>query len=104
MPFFILYAEGKANRRSETQGLTSGQENRRGEIQKLISEADFRQNQRGGEIMQYGHFDNEAREYVIDRVDLPASWTNYIGTKDMLRRRTCEKLLLTFPAGLRENN
>lgn len=39
--------------------------------------------------MQYGHFDNEAREYVIDRVDLPASWTNYIGTKDMLRRRTC---------------
>ena len=23
---------------------------------------------------------------------------------DMLRRRTCGKLLLTFPAGLRENN
>lgn len=34
--------------------------------------------------MQYGHFDNEAREYVIDRVDLPTSWTNYIGTKDMM--------------------
>lgn len=33
--------------------------------------------------MQYGHFDNERREYVIDRVDLPASWTNYIGTRDM---------------------
>lgn len=33
--------------------------------------------------MQYGHFDNENREYVIDRVDLPASWTNYIGIKDM---------------------
>lgn len=33
--------------------------------------------------MQYGHFDNAAREYVIDRVDLPTSWTNYIGTKDM---------------------
>ncbi len=33
--------------------------------------------------MQYGHFDNEAREYVIDRVDLPASWTNYLGVKDM---------------------
>ena len=30
--------------------------------------------------MQYGHFDNEHREYVIDRVDLPVSWTNYIGT------------------------
>lgn len=33
--------------------------------------------------MQYGHFDNERREYVIDRVDLPVSWTNYIGTGDM---------------------
>lgn len=33
--------------------------------------------------MQYGHFDNENREYVIDRVDLPVSWTNYIGVKDM---------------------
>ncbi len=33
--------------------------------------------------MQYGHFDNEHREYVIDRVDLPASWTNYLGIKDM---------------------
>ena len=29
--------------------------------------------------MQYGHFDNISREYVIDRVDLPVSWTNYIG-------------------------
>ena len=34
--------------------------------------------------MQYGHFDNRRREYVIDRVDLPVSWTNYIGTKDMM--------------------
>lgn len=33
--------------------------------------------------MQYGHFDNAAREYVIDRIDLPVSWTNYIGTGDM---------------------
>lgn len=33
--------------------------------------------------MQYGHFDNENREYVIDRVDLPVSWTNYIGLGDM---------------------
>ncbi len=33
--------------------------------------------------MQYGHFDNENREYVIDRVDLPTSWTNYIGLKNM---------------------
>ena len=31
---------------------------------------------------QYGHFDNEKREYVIDRVDLLASWTNYLGVKD----------------------
>lgn len=33
--------------------------------------------------MQYGHFDNENREYVIDRVNLPVSWTNYLGVKDM---------------------
>ncbi|MDC7290978.1 N,N'-diacetylchitobiose phosphorylase [Blautia schinkii] len=33
--------------------------------------------------MQYGHFDNENKEYVIDRVDLPTSWTNYLGVKDM---------------------
>lgn len=32
--------------------------------------------------MQYGHFDNDKREYVIDRVDLPTSWTNYLGVQD----------------------
>lgn len=33
--------------------------------------------------MRYGHFDNEHREYVIERVDLPTSWTNYLGVEDM---------------------
>ncbi len=33
--------------------------------------------------MQYGRFDNENREYVVERPDVPASWTNYIGTKDL---------------------
>lgn len=33
--------------------------------------------------MRYGHFDNENLEYVIDRVDLPVSWTNYLGVKEM---------------------
>ena len=33
--------------------------------------------------MRYGFFDGEAREYVVDRVDTPVSWTNYIGTKEM---------------------
>jgi len=33
--------------------------------------------------MQYGHFDTANREYVIERVDLPVSWTNYIGIHDM---------------------
>lgn len=37
----------------------------------------------GGFFMQYGHFDNEKKEYVIDRVDLPVSWTNYLGVGDM---------------------
>ncbi len=33
--------------------------------------------------MRYGYFDNDKREYVIDRVDVPVSWTNYIGVRDM---------------------
>lgn len=33
--------------------------------------------------MKYGYFDDERREYVIDRVDTPAPWTNYIGVNDM---------------------
>lgn len=33
--------------------------------------------------MKYGYFDNEKREYVIDKVDVPVSWTNYIGVNDM---------------------
>ncbi len=32
--------------------------------------------------MRYGYFDNEKREYVIERPDVPVSWTNYLGTKD----------------------
>lgn len=32
--------------------------------------------------MKYGYFDNAAREYVIDRMDVPTSWTNYLGVKD----------------------
>ncbi len=33
--------------------------------------------------MKYGHFDTENNEYVIERVDLPTSWTNYLGVEDM---------------------
>ena len=33
--------------------------------------------------MRYGFFDDEAREYVIDRVDVPQSMTNYLGTQRM---------------------
>lgn len=33
--------------------------------------------------MQYGHFDNRRREYVIDRVDVPVSWTNYLGVEEL---------------------
>ena len=32
--------------------------------------------------MRYGYFDNDRWEYVIDRVDVPVPWTNYIGLKD----------------------
>lgn len=32
--------------------------------------------------MKYGFFDNEKREYVIQKIDLPTSWTNYLGVRD----------------------
>ncbi len=32
--------------------------------------------------MRYGYFDNEKREYVIDKPDTPMSWVNYLGTED----------------------
>lgn len=33
--------------------------------------------------MKYGYFDNDRKEYVIERVDLPTSWTNYLGVKNL---------------------
>ena len=33
--------------------------------------------------MRYGYFDDAAREYVTDRVDVPVSFTNYLGTQRM---------------------
>jgi cellobiose phosphorylase len=32
--------------------------------------------------MKYGHFDDNAREYVITRPDTPLPWINYIGCQD----------------------
>lgn len=32
--------------------------------------------------MKYGYFDNENREYVVTRPDVPVSWTNYLGTEE----------------------
>ena len=31
--------------------------------------------------MNYGHFDDEAREYVIERPDTPSPWINYLGSE-----------------------
>ena len=31
--------------------------------------------------MNYGHFDDKAREYVITRPDTPKSWINYLGSR-----------------------
>jgi N,N'-diacetylchitobiose phosphorylase len=33
--------------------------------------------------MRYGYFANESKEYIIERVDLPTSWTNYLGVKEL---------------------
>ena len=32
--------------------------------------------------MKYGYFDDEKREYVIDRPDTPAPWANYLGSPE----------------------
>ncbi|WP_437285790.1 GH36-type glycosyl hydrolase domain-containing protein [Sorangium sp. So ce406] len=32
---------------------------------------------------QYGHFDDESREYVITRPDTPLPWLNYLGSDEM---------------------
>jgi N,N'-diacetylchitobiose phosphorylase len=31
--------------------------------------------------MRYGHFDEAAREYVIERPDTPRAWSNYLGSR-----------------------
>ena len=31
--------------------------------------------------MEYGHFDDTAREYVITRPDTPSPWINYLGSE-----------------------
>jgi N,N'-diacetylchitobiose phosphorylase len=33
--------------------------------------------------MKYGHFSDETREYIVERPDVPASWTNYLGLGDL---------------------
>jgi len=33
--------------------------------------------------MRYGYFDDKNREYVIERPDIPVSWTNYLGVRDL---------------------
>ena len=32
--------------------------------------------------MRFGHFDDQAREYVIERPDTPLPWINYLGSED----------------------
>ncbi len=32
--------------------------------------------------MQFGHFDDDAKEYVITRPDTPQSWSNYLGSTE----------------------
>ena len=32
--------------------------------------------------MQFGHFDDKNKEYVIDRPDTPRSWSNYLGSTE----------------------
>lgn len=32
--------------------------------------------------MQYGYFDDDAKEYVVTRPDTPSSWSNYLGSTE----------------------
>ncbi len=32
--------------------------------------------------LQYGHFDDDRREYVISRPDTPLPWINYLGMEE----------------------
>ena len=32
--------------------------------------------------MRFGYFDENAKEYVIDRPDTPAPWANYLGSPE----------------------
>ena len=32
--------------------------------------------------MRFGYFDDQAKEYVIERPDTPRSWANYLGSKE----------------------
>lgn len=51
-----------------------------------------------GNAMQYGHFDKESREYVIDRVDLPAGWKEFSAVR---RWRGAEyRIHVTNPHGV----
>ena len=36
---------------------------------------------KGGNLMQYGHFDDAAREYVITEPQTPSPWINYLGSE-----------------------
>ncbi|MCZ8487547.1 hypothetical protein O9992_05815 [Vibrio lentus] len=45
--------------------------------------------------MKYGYFDNDNREYVITALDVPAPWTNYLGTGVLYRDfAQCGRLLV----------
>ena len=36
---------------------------------------------KGGNLMQYGYFDDAAREYVITEPQTPSPWINYLGSE-----------------------
>ena len=37
----------------------------------------------------YGHFDDQAREFVITDPSTPWPWINYLGTEDSARKEYC---------------
>ena len=48
--------------------------------------------------MRYGYFDEQNKEYVIDRPDTPAPWANYLGSPEYGAIISNNCLLYTSPS------
>ena len=67
--------EGKSMRYNSSSAAGAVVRQRRREIKKINT-------CRKGSTMQYGYFNEKAKEYVITRPDTPSAWANYLGSPE----------------------